>query len=212
MGSTEPASAGGATVPQQVAGLNQSIGQEGVGFAAHESAFVEPGASIGRGTRIWHRAQVRSGARVGEDCTIGRDVYVDTGAFIGSRVKIQNGVYIYEGVTVEDEVLIGPGAVFTNDRYPRAVSPGWRVVPTIVRQGATIGANATIVCGNEIGRWAMVGAGATVVRPVEEHELVAGNPARRLGWACACGRTVARTPERPIDLRCDGCRRTGRPK
>jgi UDP-2-acetamido-3-amino-2,3-dideoxy-glucuronate N-acetyltransferase len=181
-------------------------------FSAHDSAFVEPGARIGGGTRVWHRAQVRSGATVGEDCTIGRDVYIDTGVLIGSRVKIQNGAYIYDGVTVEDEVLVGPGAVLTNDRYPRAVSPDWRILPTVVRHGATIGANATIVCGNDIGRWAMVGAGATVVRPVDEHELVAGNPARRIGWACACGRTAARTQERPADLRCEDCRRAGRPQ
>jgi UDP-2-acetamido-3-amino-2,3-dideoxy-glucuronate N-acetyltransferase len=162
-------------------------------FSAHETAIIEPSATIGRGTRVWHHSHVRSGATIGENCTIGKDVYIDTGVRIGSKVKIQNGVLIYDGVTIEDEVLVGPGAVLTNDRYPRAVSPDWQIVATLIRQGATIGANATVVC------------------PVEDHELLVGNPARRIGWVCACGRTAARTHERPADLRCDDCRRAGHP-
>jgi UDP-2-acetamido-3-amino-2,3-dideoxy-glucuronate N-acetyltransferase len=180
-------------------------------FSSHETAVVEPQASIGRGTRVWHHAHIRTGALIGEECTIGKNVFVDAGASVGSRVKIENNVSVYRGVTIEDEVLVGPSAVFTNDLYPRAVAPEWEVVPTVVRRGATIGANATIVCGNDVGRWATVGAGAVVVRPVEDHELVVGNPARRAGWVCTCGRVAARTPERPDDVRCDECRRAGHP-
>jgi UDP-2-acetamido-3-amino-2,3-dideoxy-glucuronate N-acetyltransferase len=158
---------------------------------------IEPSASVGRGTRVWHHAHIRTG------------VFVDSGARVGSRVKLENNVSVYRGVTIEDEVLVGPSAVFTNDLYPRAVAPEWKVVPTVIRRGATIGANATIVCGNEIGCWATVGAGAVVVRPVEDHELVVGNPAHRAGWVCTCGRVLARTSERPDDMRCDDCRRAG---
>lgn len=182
----------------------------GKDFSAHDTAVIEAGATIGRGTKVWHHAHVRAGAIVGDECTIGKNVFIDSGSRIGSRVKIQNNVSVYRGVTIEDEVLVGPSAVFTNDLYPRAANTRWEVVPTLIRHGATIGANATIVCGNEIGRWATVGAGAVVVDPVEEQELVVGNPARRAGWVCACGRVAARTLERPDDLRCEECRRVSR--
>jgi acetyltransferase-like isoleucine patch superfamily enzyme len=174
-------------------------------FFAHDTAVVEPAAVIGDGTRVWHHAHVRAGAVIGRDCTIGKNVYVGETARIGDRVKVQNNVSVYDGVTLEDEVMIGPSAVFTNDRYPRALGD-FELVPTLVRRGATVGANATIVCGVEIGEWALVGAGAVLTRSLEAHELVVGNPARRIGWVCTCGRVAARTETAPADLRCEECR------
>lgn len=171
----------------------------------HETAVVEAGAVVGDATAVWHHSHLRSGAVVGAGTTIGKNVYVDAGVSIGARCKIQNNVSVYAGVTLDDEVFVGPSAVFTNDRVPRAVGP-WTVVPTVVRRGASIGANATIVCGVEIGEHAMVGAGAVVTRSVDAHELVLGNPARHAGWVCACGAVVSREVERPADLRCADCR------
>jgi len=165
-----------------------------MGPVIHPTAVVEDGAVVGDGTRVWHFAHVRSGARVGERCVIGKSVFVDDGAVIGNACKIQNFVSVYSGVTLEDEVFVGPSAVFTNDRYPRAVGGGWELVRTVVRRGASIGANATIVCGVTIGPWAVVGAGAVVVEDVEAHRLVVGNPARPAGWVCRCGRVVPGGP------------------
>ncbi len=144
----------------------------------HPSAMVEPDAEIGEGTRLWVNVQVRSHARIGNDCNLGKDVFVDEAVQIGRGCKIQNGVSIYRGVTIGDDVFIGPNACFTNDRVPRAFNPDWKVVPTRVEDGASIGANATIVCGVSIGRFAMVAAGSVVTRDVPEFTLVIGNPAR----------------------------------
>jgi acetyltransferase-like isoleucine patch superfamily enzyme len=174
-------------------------------YFAHETAVVEDGAVIGDGTRIWHHAHVRDGAVIGSGCNIGKNVFVDSGAVVGDRVKIQNNVSVYGGVTIEDEVFVGPSAVFTNDMYPRAVNPSWAITPTLVRRGASIGANATIICGNEIGEYATVGSGSVVVRPVEDHALVVGNPARVVGWVCDCGRVASRGPDRPAVIRCENC-------
>jgi len=174
-------------------------------YFAHDTAVVEPGARIGDRTRVWHHAHIRDDAVVGADCTIGKNVYIDAGVQIGDRVKIQNNVSVFAGVTLEDEVFVGPSAVFTNDRYPRATGE-WELAPTVVREGASIGANACVVCGIEIGPWATVGAGAVLTRSLEPHELVVGNPARRVGWVCACGRVAARTDAPPADLRCDHCK------
>jgi acetyltransferase-like isoleucine patch superfamily enzyme len=149
---------------------------------------------------------VRAGARIGAGCTLGKNVFVDAGVVIGDRTKVQNNVSVYAGVTLGDEVFVGPSAVFTNDRFPRAVSPGWEVVPTLVRRGASIGANATVVCGVEIGEYATVGAGAVLTRSLEPHELALGTPARRAGWVCTCGRVASRDHERPDDVRCEACR------
>lgn len=173
-------------------------------YTAHPSADVSPGATIGAGTRIWHHCQVREGAVIGANCVLSKGVYVDTGVHIGDNVKIQNGVSIYHGVTLEDGVFCGPHCVFTNDLRPRAITPDgrlkapddWTLTPTLVRMGASIGAHATIVCGVTIGQWAMVAAGAVVTRDVPDHGLVAGNPARLRGFACACGHTM-RPAERP---------------
>lgn len=164
----------------------------------HETAVVEPEALIGRGTRVWHHAHVRAGATIGANCTLGKNVFVDAGVTIGDGSKIQNNVSVFRGVVLGDEVFVGPSAVFTNDRFPRASSEHWEVVETRVRRGASIGANATLVCGIEIGEWATVAAGSVVTRNLAPHELVAGNPARRLGWVCRCGRVVART-DGPLD-------------
>lgn len=158
----------------------------------HETAVVEPGATLGDGTHIWMGAQIREGAVLGEGCNIGKDVFIDAGVRIGSRVKIQNNVSVYSGVTLQDEVFVGPSAVFTNDLYPRATNDGWQITPTLVQHGASIAANATIICGNTIGRYAMVGAGSVVTRDVRDHELVVGNPAKFHGWVDRSGRIVSR--------------------
>ena len=152
----------------------------------HPTADVSPDAIIGDGTQIWHHAQVREGARIGEQCILGKGVYVDHHVFIGNRVKIQNYSSIYYGVTIEDGVFIGPHVVFTNDRYPRAITPegalkgadDWVVTPTLVKEGASIGAGAVILPGVTIGRYAMVGAGAVVAKDVAPYEVVVGVPAR----------------------------------
>lgn len=171
----------------------------------HETAIVEPDAIVGAGSMIWHHSHVRSGAVIGPGCTLGKNVFVDSGVVIGADVKIQNNVSVYRGVHLEDEVFVGPSAVFTNDRFPRASSPDWQVVETWVRRGASIGANATLVGGIEIGAWATVAAAAVVTRAVAPHELVAGNPARRLGWVCQCGRVLARTTDDIGAMACATC-------
>jgi acetyltransferase-like isoleucine patch superfamily enzyme len=165
----------------------------------HTTATVEDGASIGEGTNIWHQAHIRGGAKIGAGCTIGKNVFVDSQAQIGNGCKIQNNVSVYNGVTLENEVFVGPSAVFTNDLWPRASSTDWQITPTLVRTGASIGANATIVCGVTVGSYATVGAGAVVTRDVEDHALVVGNPARAIGWVCSCGHRVE---ERPESTRC----------
>jgi UDP-2-acetamido-3-amino-2,3-dideoxy-glucuronate N-acetyltransferase len=163
----------------------------------HPTAEVEPGARVGAGTRIWHLAHIRSAARVGADCVIGRNVFVDGDVVVGNLVKIQNNVSVYKGVTLEDEVFVGPSAVFTNDLRPRAQNADWQIVPTVIRRGASIGANATIICGVEVGSFAMVAAGSVVTKDVEPYELVAGNPARHRGWVDERGEVISRNAERP---------------
>jgi UDP-2-acetamido-3-amino-2,3-dideoxy-glucuronate N-acetyltransferase len=161
----------------------------------HPSAELEDGVTIGAGSAVWQRAQVRSGARIGAECVIGRDAFIDEGVSIGDRVKIQNGALVYNGVTVEDGVFIGPGAILTNDRNPRALTSAgdlaraadWTVSPILLNHGSSIGAGAIVVAGCDIGRFAMVGAGAVVTHDVPAHALVAGSPARVIGWVCACG-------------------------
>lgn len=157
-------------------------------YFVHETAIAEPGAVIGKGTKIWHFSKVQAGASIGEDCNIGQNVVVGPGAVIGNRCKVQNNVSVYPGVTLEDGVFCGPSMVFTNVYNPRAEIPRMdEARPTLVKRGATIGANATIVCGHTIGRYAFVGAGAVVTKDVPDHALVVGNPARRIGWVCRCG-------------------------
>jgi UDP-2-acetamido-3-amino-2,3-dideoxy-glucuronate N-acetyltransferase len=159
-----------------------------VGYDVHETARVDAGAIIGSGTRVWHFSHVMAGARIGRGCMLGQNVFVAGGAVIGDGVKIQNNVSIYDGVTLEDGVFCGPSAVFTNVVTPRShVSRRHAFAPTLVRHGATIGANSTLLCGTTIGRYAFIGAGAVVTRDVTDFALVVGNPARHVGWVCACG-------------------------
>jgi UDP-2-acetamido-3-amino-2,3-dideoxy-glucuronate N-acetyltransferase len=170
----------------------------------HPSAEIEPGAHIGAGTRVWRLAHVRAGAVIGTDCNIGANVFVDVDVHIGNQVKIQNNVSVYEGVLLEDETFVGPAAVFTNDVNPRATGP-WMLMRTPVRFGASIGANATVICGHELGEHCLVAAGAVVTRDVLAHQLVLGNPARAAGWVCRCGVVVSRAEQRPADLICERC-------
>ncbi|BCL16624.1 MULTISPECIES: acyltransferase [Micromonospora] len=163
----------------------------------HPTADVEEGARIGDGTKVWHLAHVRSTARIGGGCVIGRNVYVDSNVVIGDLCKVQNNVSVYQGVTLEDEVFVGPCAVFTNDFRPRAQNPDWEITPTVVRRGASIGANATLVCGIEVGSYAMIAAGSVVTRDVAPYQLVAGNPARPKGWVNEKGEVVSRDPANP---------------
>jgi UDP-2-acetamido-3-amino-2,3-dideoxy-glucuronate N-acetyltransferase len=154
----------------------------------HPSAFVDDGARIGAGTRVWHFCHVMPGAVIGERCSLGQNVVVLDGVRIGDNVKIQNNVSVYEGVILEDDVFCGPSMVFTNVVNPRShVSRKNEYQTTHVKRGATIGANATIVCGVTLGEYAFIGAGAVVTRDVQPYALMTGVPARRLGWACRCG-------------------------
>ena len=153
----------------------------------HATAEVSDAAVIGEGTKIWNQAQVRERAVIGDSCIISKNVYVDIDVKIGNRVKIQNNVNVYHGVEIEDDVFIGPSATFTNDMYPRAFTDGFEVYRTLVKKGASIGANATIVCGVTIGEYAMIGAGSVVTKDVENYSLVVGNPAKPIGRVCKCG-------------------------
>jgi len=158
----------------------------------HESAYVDDGAVIGSGTKIWHFCHVMSGAVIGDGCSLGQNVVVMNGTRIGDNVKIQNNVSIYEGVTLEDDVFCGPSMVFTNVMNPRShVSRKHEYRPTLVKRGASIGANATIVCGSTLGEYSFVGAGAVVARDVPAYALMVGVPARQIGWMCQCGERLA---------------------
>jgi UDP-2-acetamido-3-amino-2,3-dideoxy-glucuronate N-acetyltransferase len=163
-------------------------------FFAHPSAIIDDGADIGAGTKVWHFAHILSGSRIGERCVIGQNAMIGPNASIGNGCKIQNNVSIYEGVTLEDDVFCGPSMVFTNVLLPRAhVSRKAEFLPTLVRRGATIGANAVIVCGHTIGAYAMIGAGAVITRDVAAHALMVGNPARRIGWVSRSGERLDMT-------------------
>ncbi|MDD3802824.1 MAG: acyltransferase [bacterium] len=157
-------------------------------YFVHESSFVDEGALVGEGTKIWHFSHIMSGAKIGKGCVIGQSVTVENRAVIGDRVKVQNNVSVYGLVTVEDDVFLGPSMVFTNDLNPRALYPkNGEWIPTLVKRGASIGANATIVCGITIGEWAFVGAGSVVTKNVPAFAVVAGNPAKLIGYMCKCG-------------------------
>ncbi|HOG08618.1 MAG TPA: acyltransferase, partial [Syntrophales bacterium] len=156
---------------------------------------------IGAGTKIWHFSHVLKGSRIGENCNIGQNVVIGPDVTIGRGCKIQNNVSVYKGVTLEDGVFCGPSMVFTNIINPRAeIVKMDQVRPTLVKKGATIGANATIVCGVTIGAYAFIGAGAVVTKDVLDHALCVGNPAVQIGWACACGERLAK------NLKCSSCR------
>jgi UDP-2-acetamido-3-amino-2,3-dideoxy-glucuronate N-acetyltransferase len=158
------------------------------GYQAHSSAIVDEGAKVGEGTFIWHFCHVSAGAVIGKSCVLGQNVFVADGVIVGDRVRIQNNVSLYDGVVLEDDVFCGPSAVFTNVRTPRSgVSRKNEYARTVVRRGASIGANATIVCGVEIGAYSLVGAGAVVTVDVEPHRLMVGVPARAVGWVSHAG-------------------------
>lgn len=160
-------------------------------FFAHATAVIDEGCRIGEGTRVWHFCHIMKGASIGRDCNIGQNVVVSPGVVLGAGVKVQNNVSIYTGVTLEDDVFLGPSCVFTNVLNPRsAINRKEQFIKTHVGKGATIGANATIVCGHDIGAYALVGAGAVVTKPVAAYALVVGNPARHTGWVSEYGHTL----------------------
>jgi UDP-2-acetamido-3-amino-2,3-dideoxy-glucuronate N-acetyltransferase len=157
-------------------------------YFAHETAVIDAGCQIGKGTKIWHFSHIMPNCRIGERCNIGQNVVVSPDVVLGNNVKVQNNVSIYTGVICEDDVFLGPSMVFTNVINPRsAITRKDEYKETLVKKGASIGANATIVCGNPIGRYAMIGAGAVVTKPVPDFALLVGNPARQLGWVSIYG-------------------------
>ncbi len=161
------------------------------GVFIHPTAVVDEGAKIGDGTKIWHFSHIMSGAKIGRNCVIGQNVFVGKKAVIGNNVKIQNNVSVYDEVIIEDDVFCGPSMVFTNVINPRAfIERKHEFKKTLVKKGATIGANATIVCGITIGEYAFIGAGAVVVKDVKPYALVVGVPAKQIGWVCKCGVTL----------------------
>ncbi|MBQ6608079.1 MAG: N-acetyltransferase [Firmicutes bacterium] len=172
-------------------------------YFVHESSYVDDNVKIGKGTKIWHFSHILKGAEIGENCSLGQNVNVGNNVKIGNGCKLQNNVSVYEGVELEDYVFCGPSMVFTNDLTPRAKYPkgsaGYK--KTILKEGATVGANATVVCGHKIGRWAMIAAGAVVTKNVPDHALMAGVPARQIGWVCECGEILKE------NLKCGKCSR-----
>ena len=172
-------------------------------YFIHESSYVDDDVKIGKGTKIWHFSHIQSGAEIGEGCSFGQNVNVSNNVKIGNGCKVQNNVSLYEGVELEDYVFCGPSMVFTNDLTPRAKYPkgsaGYK--KTVLHTGATVGANATVVCGHEIGEWAMIAAGAVVTKNVKKHALMAGVPAKQIGWVCECGSILNE------DLECTACGR-----
>lgn len=170
-------------------------------FFVHESSFIDDDVEIGKGTKIWHYCHLQKGSRLGENCSLGQNVNVSNHVVIGNGVKIQNNVSVYEGVELEDFVFCGPSMVFTNDLTPRSRYPKGAVgyKRTLVKHDASIGANATVVCGNTIGEYALIGAGAVVSADVPAHALMLGVPAKQKGWVCKCGNVL------PKDYVCDMC-------
>jgi len=174
----------------------------------HPTAEVSKEAKIGSGTKIWHQVQVRENAEIGKNCNIGKGVYIDLGIKIGNNCKIQNYVSIYHGVEIEDDVFIGPSVTFTNDMYPRAFI--WneeKVVRTLIKKGASLGANSTIICGITIGKYAMIGAGSVVTKDIPDYGLSYGSPAKLKGWVCECGRKVEESgvKNNAVIMKCKNC-------
>ena len=175
-------------------------------FFAHHSSYIDDGCEIGAGTKIWHFTHVMAGAKIGRGCTIGQNVVISPQVVVGDNVKIQNNVSVYTGVILEDDVFCGPSMVFTNVINPRSRVPRKdEYRPTLVRCGATLGANSTVVCGYTIGRHAFVGAGAVVTKDVPDYALVVGNPGRVVGWMCECGIKLAGGVRAPRHVVCAAC-------
>lgn len=171
-------------------------------YFIHETSIVDEGVTIGNNTKIWHFCHIQSGAVIGAKCSLGQNVNVSNNVTLGEGVKVQNNVSIYEGVTIEDYVFCGPSCVFTNDLTPRARYPkNHKYIPTVIRHDATLGANCTIVCGHEIGHHATIAAGAVVTCNVKPYALMAGVPARQIGWVCECGQVIDGS------LKCPDCGR-----
>lgn len=159
-----------------------------------KTANVSSEAKIGNGTKIWINSQIRENTEIGENCIISKDTYIDTGVTIGNNCKIQNSVSVYQGVTIEDDIFVGPNACFTNDKVPRAFDEEWKITPTVVKKGSSIGANSTIVCGITLGEYCMVAAGSVVTKDVEPYSLVMGNPARHYSYIDKMGNKIEGNP------------------
>jgi UDP-2-acetamido-3-amino-2,3-dideoxy-glucuronate N-acetyltransferase len=176
----------------------------------HKTVEIEEGAQIGEGTTIWNNSQVKKRAIIGERCTIGHNCFIDNGAKLGNGIKLESNIDVWEGVTLKDFVFVGPSVVFTNDFNPRAKYPKkeypeygkWK--PTLVKEGTTIGANATIVCGVTLGKHSFIGAGAVVIEDVPDYGLVVGNPAKKIGWMCECGNRIEFEDGKGV---CETCKR-----
>ena len=177
-------------------------------YFVHESSYIDDDMEIGEGTKIWHFCHIQRGARIGKRCSLGQNVNVSNHVKVGDGCKLQNNVSLYEGVELENDVFCGPSCVFTNDLTPRAKYPkgsaGYK--KTLIKEGASIGANATVVCGHTVGKWALIGAGAVVASNVPDHALMLGVPAQQRGWVCECGQVLRQTGN--SDYRCPDCGRT----
>jgi len=173
----------------------------------HPTAVVDKTAVIGDGTKVWHFVHVRENAEIGRNCVLGHSVYVDKEVKIGNGVKLENRANVYCGVKIEDKVFVGPHVTFTNDPYPRSFSTDWRIVPTLVREGASIGAGTVVMCGVTIGEYAMIGAGSVVTKDIPPHALAFGNPAEVRGFACKCGRKLKEEEKKQkfVLMKCPFC-------
>ncbi len=172
-------------------------------YFVHPSSYIDEPVEIGEGTKIWHFCHIMKGAKIGKKCVLGQNTFVGSRVVIGNNVHIQNNVSIYDMVTLEDDVFCGPSCVFTNDLNPRSAYPkGGKWIPTLVKKGASIGANATIVCGITIGRHAFIGAGAVVTKDVPDYALVVGVPARIVGWMCECGEKLEFVEDKAVCKKC----------
>jgi UDP-2-acetamido-3-amino-2,3-dideoxy-glucuronate N-acetyltransferase len=187
--------------------LDEDIAFKSGSFQAHETACIDEGVVIGKGTRVWHFSHILKGSQIGANCTIGQNVMIGPDVSIGSNCKIQNNISVYKGVTLEDNVFCGPSMVFTNVFNPRCGIPRMdELRKTLVKKGATLGANATILCGITIGKHAFIGAGAVVTKDVPDYVLIYGNPAKQQGWMCECG--VKLVKDRAQKMKCPACKKT----